>query len=42
MVVDAAGANNSSAKILEDLFVAGKESLRDGGLELGSAYTSGI
>ena len=42
IVVDAAGANDGSAKILEDLIMAGKERLREGGPRLGFVYTSGM
>ena len=42
VVVDSAGANQESAKILEDLIKAGKERLQKGGAKLGFVYTSGI
>ena len=42
IVVDTAGANDGSAKILEDLVTAGKERLREGGPKLGFVYTSGM
>ncbi|MCJ1228730.1 hypothetical protein MMC12_005391 [Toensbergia leucococca] len=41
VVVDVAGANMESAKILEDVMRAGKERLVEGGAKLGFIYTSG-
>ena len=42
IVVDAAGANDGSAKVLQDLVIAGTERLREGGPKLGFVYTSGL
>ena len=42
VVVDCAGANDGSAKILEDLVEAGKERLKAGGAKLGFVYCSGM
>lgn len=41
IVVDCAGANQESAKILSDVERAGKERLTQGGAKLGFVYTSG-
>lgn len=41
VVVDCAGANHESAKILADVRGAGEERLKEGGAKLGFVYTSG-
>ena len=41
VVVDCAGANQGSTKILSDVREAGKERLKEGGAKLGFVYTSG-
>ena len=41
VVIDCAGANHESAKILIDVKEAGKERLKEGGAKLGLVYTSG-
>lgn len=41
VVVDCAGANQESSKILSDVREAGKERLKEGGAKLGFVYTSG-
>ena len=41
VVVDCAGANQESSKILSDVREAGKERLKQGGAKLGFVYTSG-
>ena len=41
VVVDCAGANRESAKILSDVTEAGEERLKHGGAKLGFVYTSG-
>ena len=42
VVVDCAGANQESAKILSDVKAAGEERLKQGGAKLGFVYTSGM
>ena len=41
IIVDCAGANQESAKVLSDVLEAGKERLKEGGPKLGFVYTSG-
>ena len=41
IVVDCAGANQESAKVLSDVLDAGRERLKQGGAKLGFVYTSG-
>ena len=41
IVVDCAGANQESAKVLSDVLEAGRERLKQGGAKLGFVYTSG-